>query len=88
MTTQSIINEIERKVGVTNYSLWSIGVTNDPSSAKALFDDIDGNTRFWSFWETNNPDDVKNIINYFGTKGMRLMGITSVNGDSRYIYVY
>jgi hypothetical protein len=88
MTNQSIINAIEKKIGATSFSVWTIGVTNEPDKAKALYENIYGNTRYWEYWEMPTSDDTKQIISYFEAKGMRLNGNHIEENKKQYLYVF
>ena len=51
MDSEATINlAIERKVGNVPYSLWNIGVTDNPTHSKQLHANEGENTIFWKIW--------------------------------------
>ena len=61
---------IERKVGNVPYSLWNIGVTDNPTQSKQHHANEGKNTIFWKHWNTdaqtaaNMASKSKNIWGY------------------------
>ncbi len=48
MIQSHIIDEIEKKAHSMEYSVWTIGVTDDPKTRRAKHSDEGENTRYWS----------------------------------------
>lgn len=86
MMKNNIIDAIEQKVGATSFTLWTIGVTNDPDSTKALLESIDAPVLYWEYWKTCSDSDTKEILRYFLDKGMRLS--VGSNGDTGGVYIF
>jgi hypothetical protein len=70
-TKQSIMSEIETKVGSTKYSIWRIGLTHDLSERKKHWGETEKkNVSWWSSWTTDSLSDAQDIEAHFINKGM------------------
>lgn len=88
MTEQVIKEAIERKRGSTSYSIWTIGITNDPARRRKEHDAEGKNTSAWSHWEADSESIARNVEQYFILKGMK--GGTGGGGgpSPRWVYVF
>lgn len=71
---------IEEKV--THYSVWTIGVTDDPERRKSEH----GNPNVWYHWDADSEDAARNVEAYFIAKGMK--GDTGGGGRADYVYIF
>jgi len=78
---QQIVAEIERIV-TSNYSIWTIGMTEDPASCRMEHSNPD----IWYEWAVTPAASAENIERYFVSKGMGV-GSSAVGGAS-YIYIF
>jgi len=79
----SIVAAIESKISTTKYSIWRIGLTNDPKQRKEDWE----NPKYWSQWAADSLSDAQDIESDFINKGMK--GGTGGDLSSRYTtYVY
>ena len=67
---------------VTNYSVWTIGVTDDPSRRR----EEHGNPRYWHHWNADSEQAARNVEAYFIDKGMQ--GATGGGGGADYVYIF
>lgn len=83
---QDIRRDIEiilRKVILSgDYSLWTIGVTDDPARRRAEH----GDPPKWQHWEADTKTTAINIERYFLEKGMESAG--GGPGSSDYVYIF
>lgn len=81
MASESAIKSaIEAKV--TNYSAWTIGVTDDPDRRKREH----GNPSVWYQWDADFEQVARNVEAYFVEKGMK--GDTGGGGGADYVYIF
>ncbi len=76
-----IKQEIERIVN-GKYSLWTIGVTDDPSRRRQEH----GNPKYWHQWDADTEQQARNVESYFLNKGMK--GGTGGMGKADYVYIF
>lgn len=89
MNKSQIISEIEGRVSRAkekNYSLWTIGVTDDPDVRKTQHDNDGKVVKHWINWSTESEKDGRSIEEYFLDKGMK--GDTGGGGSARYVYIF
>ncbi len=67
---------------VTTYSLWTIGVTDDPVRRKSEH----GNPKHWHQWDADTETAARNVERYFLAKGMK--GGTGGTGGADYVYIF
>ena len=80
MNESGIIYAIE--LYVTDYSSWTIGVTNNPERQKAE----QGNPEKWYHWETIGEPIARNIEKHFLDKGMK--AATGGGDNPNYVYIF
>ncbi len=71
---------IENKV--SNYSAWTIGVTDDPARRK----EEHGNPNPWHQWNADSEEAARNLESYFLDKGMK--GGSGGKGSADYVYIF
>ena len=85
MKKSDIIAAIENRVRTAKtekYSLWTIGVTDNPSTRKSQHD----NPKYWMQWNADSEQDAREIEAYFVKKGMK--GGTGGKGGADYVYIF
>ena len=81
----SIIEEIEKRIRSAkekNYSIWTIGVTDDPVRR---FDEHDS-PNYWLQWNADSETAARNVEKYFLEKGMK--GGEGGPGSADYVYIF
>lgn len=81
MASESVIKAAIEKI-VTNYSVWTIGVTDDPDRRRREH----GNPKFWHHWDADSEQVARNIEAYFLDKGMK--GAPGGGGRADYVYIF
>ncbi len=77
---------IERRVGNVPYSLWNIGVTDDPTRRMREHANEGENTVHWIHWNADTETAARNVEKYFVAKGMR--SAPDGGGNADYVYVF
>ena len=81
MASESQIkSEVERTVAL--YSLWTIGVTNEPVRRRIEH----GSPKRWYQWNADTETAARNVESYFIAKGMK--GVPVGPGHANYVYVF
>ncbi len=81
MASESVIKaDIEKVVG--EYSIWTIGVTDNPTRRKGEH----GNPSAWRHWNADTEQIARDVEAYFTAKGMK--GDTGGRGDADYVYIF
>lgn len=65
-----------------DYSIWTIGVTDEPDRRKTQHD----NPKHWKQWNADSEDDARSIEKHFVEKGMK--GDTGGGGSADYVYIF
>lgn len=86
MTIADIISAINGKVGSTNYSIWTIGVTDDPETRKSQHSNDGEDVKYWGHWKTDSETVGRDVEKHFLDKGMK--GDTGGGGNAGYVYVF
>ena len=82
MASESVIKaDIERIVG-DKYSIWTIGVTDDPVRRKTQH----GNPQHWHQWDADTEIAARNVEKYFLDKSMK--GGGGGSGGADYVYIF
>ena len=80
------MNEAEIKKAIENkvktYSLWTIGITDDPDRRKGEH----GNPTYWSQWNADTEAIARSVEKYFLDKGMK--GATGGGEHPNWVYVF
>lgn len=67
---------------VSDYSVWTIGVTDDPARRRREHD----NPKVWHDWDADTEQAARNVEAYFIAKGMK--GDTGGGGTADYVYIF
>jgi len=89
MNENEIKQAIEKKVKnakKVDYSIWYIGITEDPDRRKREHEDEGKNTKFWIQWKADTETIARNVEEYFIDKGMK--GGTGGGENPTYVYVF
>ena len=84
-TETQIKTAIENRVNsakTKDYSIWTIGVTDDPNRRKAEH----GNPKYWVQWNADSETAARNVEKHFLGKGMK--GGTGGSGKADYVYIF
>ncbi len=68
MNKGDIIKKIEYRVN--KYSVWTIGITNDPIRRKTELENAGQAVTQWEAWEADSEQDARDIEKHFLDKGM------------------
>ena len=85
MTKSGIIIAIDNKVNGTKskeYSIWTIGITNDLDRRKGEHD----NPKYWTGWKADSEIDARDIEKHFIDKGMK--GDTGGGDIPTFVYIF
>ena len=86
MNKDNLIQAIKARTGSTQYSIWTIGVTDDPETRKNQHQ-MDGNiVSYWSQWKTDSEKTGRDVEKHFLDLGMK--GDTGGGGYAGYVYVF
>ena len=89
MKKSEIIAAIEKKVGSTAYSIWRIGITNDPNERKRYWTETEKqSTTSWSQWQADSLADAQAIESYFINEKKMKGGTGGDMSAYRTAYVY
>lgn len=81
MASESAIKSAIEAI-VTTYSLWTIGVTDDPDRRRGEH----GNPSVWHQWDADTETAARNVEKYFLDKGMK--GAPGGAGRADYVYIF
>jgi len=81
MEESEIISAIEPIVS-KNYSIWTIGITDDPDRRRIEHD----NPKFWHQWRADTETIARNVEKYFLDKGMK--GSPGGGESPNYVYIF
>lgn len=82
MKERDIKIAIQRVVGKTRYSSWTIGITDDPDQRRSQH----GNPKHWHHWRANTATMARNVEDYFLDKGMK--GGPRGGKSPNYVYIF
>jgi len=82
MKEKNIKIAIQRVVGNTRHSSWTIGITDDPSQRKSQH----GNPSDWHQWRADTATMARNVEKYFIAKGMK--GAAGGGESPNYVYIF
>jgi predicted GIY-YIG superfamily endonuclease len=79
---------IINRVGSSNYSIWTIGLTHDPAERKQQHENEGKSTTYWQQWTADSLSDAQDIESYFiNEKGMK-GGTGGDLSSRRVVFVY
>lgn len=85
MDKDSIIDAIDKRVKSTEkkkYSIWTIGITNDPERRKGEHN----NPKYWMDWKADSEQDARDIEEHFKKKEMK--GGLGGGGNPTHVYIF
>lgn len=85
MKEDEIKQEIVKKVNAVrkgDYSIWTIGITDDPDRRKQEH----GNPGAWRHWRADTETIARNVEKYFLEKGMK--GAPGGGENPNYVYIF
>lgn len=68
-----------------DYSLWTIGVTDDEDTRKTQHG-ADHDVQYWLAWSADNETAARNVERHFLAKGMK--GGPGGGGTANYVYIF
>jgi len=86
MNESKLKSAIEAKKGSSQYSIWTIGITDDPKRRRDEHEAEGKNVKYWSDWEADTETIARNVEAYFIDKGMK--GGTVGGEHPTYVYVF
>lgn len=84
MEKSEIIKAIENRV--EKYSVWTIGITNDPDRRRKEHEADKKDTKYWKEWKADSERDARDIEKHFKDKGMG--GDTGGGDNPTYVYIF
>lgn len=85
MKENEIIRAIEERVNsakTKDYSLWTIGITDDPDRRREEHDD----PKYWMQWRADTETIARNVEKYFLEKDMN--GAPGGGESPNYVYIF
>lgn len=85
MREDEIKRAIEKRVmsaTTKDYSIWTIGITDDPERRKKEHD----NPKHWMQWKADTETIARNVEKYFLDKGMK--GSTGGGEHPNHVYIF
>lgn len=80
-------SEIKGAIGrKDDYSIWTIGITDDPSRRKSEHERDGKSVKFWKQWKADSETIARNVEEYYLDKGMKGGGGGDTNGN--YVYIF
>lgn len=86
MSYNEIVDGINLKIGSTSYSIWTVGVTDDPDKRKQEHHNDGENVTYWTQWRTDTEKVGRDVEKHFLDLGMK--GGTGGGGRAGYVYVF
>jgi len=88
MKENEIIRDIEDIVKRTKgkYSIWYIGITNDPKRRRKEHEEENKNTKAWRDWKADTEAIARSVESYFKKKGMD--GGTGGGENPTFVYIF
>ena len=81
MPSEAVIKTAIERI-VRDYSLWTIGVTDDPVRPRSEH----GRPYSWDYWDAATEQVARNVESYFIAKGMK--GGGGGLGQANYVYIF
>ncbi len=82
MASESEIKAAIESRANKKYSIWTIGVTDDPERRKTEHDD----PKYWKQWNADSETAARNVEKHFLDKGMK--GGGGGGGKADYVYTF
>lgn len=79
---EAAIDQRVRSAKTAKYSIWTIGVTDDPDRRKGEH----GSPKHWMQWSADSETAARNVEAHFIAEGME--GGTGGGGKANYVYIF
>lgn len=86
MNESELNSAIEAKIVSTEYSIWTIGITDDPKRRRDEHEAEGETIAYWSDWKADTETITRNVEAHFLDKGMK--GGTGGGEHPTYVYVF
>lgn len=86
MSYDEIVKAIDSKVSSTGYSIWTIGVTDDPDKRKEEYKYNNESVTYWKEWKTDSEKVGRDVEKHF--LDLKMKGGTGGGGKAGYVYVF
>ena len=86
MNESELKSAIEVKIDSSSYSIWTIGITDDPKRRRDEHEAEGKNVKYWSAWKADTETIARNVEAHFLDKGME--GGTGGGEHPTYVYVF
>jgi hypothetical protein len=89
MNESALKTAIESRVSSAqkvDYSIWTIGITDDLERRKTEHDNEGKNTRYWNGWKADSETIARNVEKHFLDKGMK--GGTGGGDHPTFVYIF
>lgn len=90
MDKATIMKKIEERVMSEehkDYTMWTIGVTDDPNTRKDQHKSNSKNVDFWTQWNADNEKDARDIEEFY-LKKKKMKGGGGGPGTADYVYIF
>jgi hypothetical protein len=74
------------QVGISNFNLWTIGITDDPERRKTEHKSKGQNVTYWKDWKADSETIARNVESYFLKKGMK--GGSGGGDHPTFVYIF
>ena len=85
MTKQALTTAIDAVVG-NNYSIRTVGITNDPERRKGEHESDGESVKFWRHWKADSERIARDVEAQFLSKGCK--GGSGGGVNPTYVYVF
>ncbi len=89
MKDKEIVAAIEDRVmsaKTKDYSIWTIGITDDPDRRKSEHESDGENTKHWKQWRADTAAIARDVEKHLIDKGMK--GGPGGRGSPNYVYIF
>jgi hypothetical protein len=89
MTKESILNAIIARVGRAGFTMWRIGVTNDPVGRRMYWGETEHKSvTGWTQWAADSLSDAQEIESHFINDKKMKVGTGGDLSPDKTVYVY
>jgi hypothetical protein len=74
------------ELGISDFKLWTIGITEDPQRLKGELEAAGKDVKHWRYWKADSEAVARSVEAYFLDKGMK--GGTSDGDHPAHVYVF
>lgn len=86
MNESELKSAIQTKISSTPYSIWTIGITDDPTRRRSEHEAEGKSCTYWRDWKADTETIARSVEAYFISKGMN--GGTGGGDHPTYVYVF